>query len=178
MSFRTASLLLLVTPIFAMADGMSPYADASSREIKALSAQEAEGLLEGKGMGLAMAAELNGYPGPKHVLELAVKLDLTKSQHEATERLFTAMQEEARALGVRLLEAERELDRMFASGEAEAAGIRAQLQHIGRLRADLRFTHLSAHLSQLDILDDEQVNRYKRLRGYADQEDHHDHGGH
>lgn len=173
MSFRTVSLLLLAMPALVMANGQSPYADAASREIKALSEQEADGLLAGRGMGQAMAAELNGYPGPKHVLDLAIKLDLTASQREAAERLFSAMQEEARALGVELLEAERELDRMFASGEAEAAGIRAQLQRIGSLRAELRFTHLSAHLRQLDILDDEQVNRYKRLRGYDRQEDHH-----
>ena len=36
-------------------------------------------LRAGRGMGLALAAELNGYPGPAHVLELADKLDLARS---------------------------------------------------------------------------------------------------
>lgn len=43
-------------------------------------------------MGLAKAAELNGYPGPLHVLELAVDLSLTAEQKAATETLFKSMQ--------------------------------------------------------------------------------------
>jgi hypothetical protein len=37
-------------------------------------------LLKGEGMGMAKAAELNGYPGPTHVLTLAKELALTESQ--------------------------------------------------------------------------------------------------
>ena len=52
----------------------SPYSGMQSRPIKALSEQQIADLRAGRGMGLALPAELNGYPGPVHVLELADKL--------------------------------------------------------------------------------------------------------
>ena len=36
----------------------------------------------------ALAAELNGYPGPSHVLELADKLELSTEQRASMQRLF------------------------------------------------------------------------------------------
>lgn len=60
-----------------LAAGTSPYAGEEAREIKALSPSDIDGLIAGRGMGYAMAAELNGYPGPAHVLELAEQLELT-----------------------------------------------------------------------------------------------------
>ena len=48
-----------------------PYAGLQARPVKALSDQQIADLRAGRGMGLALAAELNGYPGPMHVLELA-----------------------------------------------------------------------------------------------------------
>ena len=39
-----------------------------SSPIRGLSEQEIDDLTNGRGMGLARAAELNGYPGPLHVL--------------------------------------------------------------------------------------------------------------
>ena len=50
---------------------LSPYAGQQTRAIKALSPEDLAGLLNGEGRGMAKAAELNGYPGPVHVLELA-----------------------------------------------------------------------------------------------------------
>src|SRR5262249_20157560 len=44
------------------------YAGRQTRAIKALSEEDIAPLLNGEGMGMAKAAELNGYPGPKHVL--------------------------------------------------------------------------------------------------------------
>ena len=41
----------------------TPYAGMQSRPIKALSEQQVADLQAGRGMGLALAAELNGYPG-------------------------------------------------------------------------------------------------------------------
>jgi hypothetical protein len=38
-----------------------------SRPIKALSDQQVSDLRAGRGMGLALAAELNGYPGPSPI---------------------------------------------------------------------------------------------------------------
>jgi len=48
-------------------------------------------------MGLAKAAELNGYPGPKHVLELAGPLKLTSAQVAATEATYRRMNSRAKA---------------------------------------------------------------------------------
>ena len=57
--------------------GSSPYAGMQSRAVKALTDQQIADLRAGRGMGLALAAELNGYPGPMHVLELADRLSLS-----------------------------------------------------------------------------------------------------
>ena len=73
---------------FGNAYAQSPYAGQESRESKALSPQEVPDLLAGKGMGLAQAAELNGYPGPMHVLELAAQLQLPPDHTSKTEALF------------------------------------------------------------------------------------------
>ena len=65
---RASALLLLIA--FAAAAGSSlaqsqqPYAGLEGRSVKALSEQQIADLRAGRGMGLALAAELNGYPGP------------------------------------------------------------------------------------------------------------------
>jgi hypothetical protein len=69
-------LLLFAFTSFA-AEPRSPYAGQELRDVKALSNADIEAYLAGKGMGYAKAAELNSYPGPKHVLELSKELDLT-----------------------------------------------------------------------------------------------------
>jgi hypothetical protein len=58
----------------------TPYAGFQQRTVKALSEQEIADLRAGRGMGLALAAELNGYPGPAHVLEKADALGLSSAQ--------------------------------------------------------------------------------------------------
>ncbi len=105
-----AGLLLLAGAAVAQ----TPYAGMQTRPIKALSEQQVADLGAGRGMGLALAAELNGYPGPSHVLELADKLDLTAEQRAGVQRLFDSMKMEAVPLGSKLLEQEAELDRQFA----------------------------------------------------------------
>ena len=65
------------------AHNASPYAGQQTREIKALSSTQTADLLAGKGMELAKAAELNGYPGPMHTLELATQLELSTEQKQA-----------------------------------------------------------------------------------------------
>ena len=100
----------------------SPYAGQETRAIKALSQQEVEDYQKGKGLGYAKAAELNQYPGPAHVLEMAEKLTLTKEQTSQTQAIFRAMETQASALGKQLVEKERELDRQFASGSINEIG--------------------------------------------------------
>ena len=81
-AMQAAPLVPVQTPV-------TPYAGQQSREIKALSANQAQDILEGKGMELAKAAELNGYPGPMHVLELAQALQLNQEQRASTQQLLT-----------------------------------------------------------------------------------------
>ncbi len=144
----------------------SPYVGLEGREIKALSGEEVEGLLAGEGMGLALAAELNGYPGPKHVLELAAELELSAEQRAGVEAAWEAMHEEAVRLGGMVLDAERRLDELFAAGTATSEELRATLEELAELGAALRHAHLAAHLETRSLLSDEQVAAYVRLRGY------------
>lgn len=143
-----------------------PYAGQERREIKALSAGEIQDTLAGKGMGYAKAAELNHYPGPAHVLELAARLGLNAEQEKRTHAIFAAMQKDAIRHGRVLVEKERELDRRFAAGTIDADTLRALLNQIGTLQAELRRVHLQAHLDQRALLTPEQISRYDTLRGY------------
>lgn len=161
----------------ARSDAQSPYVGQESREIKALSPQEILDYLSGIGMGLAKAAELNGYPGPAHVLELAVELGLTAEQRAKTETLFQTMQSSAVALGTKLVEDERALDRLFASRTVDAASLASSLARIGELQGQLRRVHLQAHLEQTALLTPQQVAKYIELRGYGASGGHGRHGG-
>jgi hypothetical protein len=115
---------------------------------------------------MAKAAELNGYPGPAHVLELARELQLDPGQLAATRDLLAAHKERARALGAELIEAERDLDQLFAGRHADASAIDVATQRVGMLQAQLRAEHLKTHLSQTRLLSAEQVRHYAALRGY------------
>jgi len=150
------------------ADPAKPYAGQQQHAIKALSPQEVRNYLEGAGMGLAKAAELNRYPGPAHVLEHAAGLRLSRAQRTQTERLHAAMQAEAKALGASLVEKERQLDALFAAGSIDAAQLRSLVLEIGRLQAEVRLVHLQAHLEQKALLTTSQVAAYDALRGYVD----------
>jgi hypothetical protein len=88
----------------------SPYAGMQDRTIKALSDQQIADLKSGRGMGLALVAELNGYPGPSHVLDLADELQLTHEQRTRTEELFDAMKAETIPIGEQIIADEVSLD--------------------------------------------------------------------
>ena len=163
----------------AQATSPAPYAGQQTREIKALSGAEQADLLAGKGMGLAKAAELNGYPGPAHVLELAGDLALSAEQRARTQAVWQAMDARARALGQQVVDAERELDALFASKQVTRERLGEQLDRIGALQAQLRAVHLEAHLEQARILTPEQTTRYAARRGYTGAGGHGGgHGGH
>jgi hypothetical protein len=66
---------------------------------------------------LALAAELNGYPGPLHVLELGDRIALSADQKLRVQRLYEAMKAEAIAAGAKLIEREKALDTAFAARE-------------------------------------------------------------
>lgn len=164
---------ILMTPDQAAAqdhEHVSPYAGDEARDIKALSAEDIEGLLEGRGMSLALPAELNGLPGPKHVLEMKSELSLTSGQEDMVRDVFDAMITTARELGARIVELERELDRGFADRTITEGAVDDILGALAAHRANLRANHLKAHLRLLPILTDEQRMHYTRLRGYAGHE--------
>lgn len=145
----------------------SSYVGQEKREIKALSSEGVATYLEGKGMGLAKAAELNHYPGPAHVLALASELGLTPEQRARTEMLFETMATEAVTLGKQLIERERELDEMFASRTITKERLQQTVDAIALLQGKVRQVHLQTHLVQAEIIGAEQIRKYDQLRGYA-----------
>jgi Spy/CpxP family protein refolding chaperone len=149
--------------------GHSPYADQEMSEVPSLTQTQLEQLRNGDGMGLALPAELNHFPGPKHVLEFADDLELTTEQTTRTEEVFVEMQTAARALGAEIIEAEAQLNRRFEHSHIDAKVLREQTAKIAGLYGRLRFTHLNAHLQMTELLSEKQVAAYDRLRGYAHQ---------
>ena len=144
----------------------SPYDGMQNRGLKALSEQQIEDLRAGRGMGMALAAELNSYPGPVHVIELASALNLSEDQRDRTRALFEEMRNTAVPLGNEVLVKEVELDQAFARGRIDDAGLRRILADIGRLQGELRYTHLKYHLAMRSMLSPDQIAAYDRLRGY------------
>ena len=110
-----AAICVLAVPV--LADNLTPYAGQQTRQIKALSDEDIAALRKGEGMGYAKAAELNGYPGPKHVLDLADHLKLTADQQQKIEAIFDRMSAAAKPLGAQLVDRERALDQLFQRGE-------------------------------------------------------------
>jgi hypothetical protein len=143
------------------------YAGQQTRDIKALSERDIAGLLEGQGAGMAKAAELNGYPGPAHTLDLKDPLGLDAGQVAASEALMSAHKARARVLGATLVEAERRLDALFARQQANAEAVDGATREIGIVQAQLRAEHLATHLAQAKLLTADQIKRYSALRGYA-----------
>ena len=170
----TLSMAALMLAIGA-AVAQTPYAGMQTRSIKALSDQQIADLRAGRGMGLALAAELNGYPGPSHVLELADKLDLSSDQRASIQRLFASMKEEAMPLGAKLLEQEADLDKQFARHTATPESLKTATAAVAATQGELRDTHLKYHLSTVALLSSDQMQRYAELRGYGDQPLHHHH---
>lgn len=176
-------LCLPVLPLSASAQQHPPpYAGQQERAIKSLSESEVKGYLAGQGMALARAAELNHYPGPLHVLELAAQLKLAPEQKQKTEEIRTTMLKQATSLGKSIVEREKELDALFAGGKIDETRLRASISEIARLQGELRVAHLRAHLAQKRILTPEQVKRYDELRGYdskqSDEHEGHQRGAH
>lgn len=172
-------ILTGLTLTISLAGAQSPYAGQEHRSIKSMSPQEIQALQKGAGMGFAKLAELNHFPGPKHVLELSQQLGLTPDQLAETNVLFADMQFKAKSLGRELLAAEAALDHAFENDEITAETLEKTLLEIGEIRARLRFVHLEAHLRQRALLTDEQVISYDALRGYGrDDVDHSSHSSH
>ncbi len=168
-AFIVAALFLASATAFAE----TPYAGMQTRPIKALSERQVADLGAGRGMGMALAAELNGYPGPSHVLELADKLNLTAEQRASIQILFNSMKAEALPLGTKLIEQEADLEKQFADHTVTPASLKASTAAVAVTQGELREAHLKYHLSTVTILNPSQIQRYAELRGYGGQTMHH-----
>ena len=164
------SLLLLTGTVAASAQHQGqhhmPYAGQQQRDVKALSGQQIDDLRAGGGMGLALAAELNGYPGPLHVLELADQLELSGDQRQQVQRLFDSMKAEATSVGASLIEQETALDRAFSTNHISEPALAQLTSQIGETQGRLRAVHLKYHLTTRALLSPAQRERYAGLRGY------------
>ena len=144
----------------------SPYSGQQHRAIKSLSENDVAELRRGGGWGLAKAAELNGLPGPVHLLELKDEIALTPKQLTDIKALFNKMRSRAIPKGEQLIALEKQLDHAFKSRRITAHRLNSLLSDIAQTRSELRFIHLSTHLQTPKILTAEQISLYNRLRGY------------
>ena len=145
----------------------SDYVGQENRQIKTLSKDDIHDLQNGNGWGLAKAAELNGVPGPKHLLEMQGEISLTAGQTSRIEEIYSDMKAQAIPLGNKLIEAERALNVAFAKRQIDEAGLFKLLEDIASVRKQLRYVHLAAHLQTLPVLKEEQISLYNELRGYG-----------
>jgi len=144
----------------------APYAGLQQRGVKALSEEQVSDLRAGRGMGLSLAAELNGYPGPFHVLELADQLELGADLRQKARELFEAMKAEAIPAGNALIAREADLDRAFVERKISGDNLSVLTAKIGEAQAQLRAIHLKYHLMMTELLSPSQRQRYAQLRGY------------
>jgi hypothetical protein len=146
----------------------APYAGQQSSSVPGLSEAEIASLRSGGGMGLARPGEINGYPGPRHVLDLADELALSADQRVAAQALFNQMQAEAVALGADFLSRYAVLEQSFRNGTATIESVQQQTAEIGQVEGQIRATHLKYHLLTKPLLTPDQVAAYSHLRGYTD----------
>ena len=175
-----AGFLVGRRPDPSVASTVSPYAGDSS-PVRGLTAREVDDLLNGRGAGFARTAELNSYPGPRHAIDLADRLELTADQRATAGRIFEGMSTEAQRLGREILERERRFSAGFAERRITPDDLRADAETLGVLYGRLRAVHLTAHLELTRALTPQQIRRYDMLRGYhapaGGRPDAHVHGG-
>ena len=166
-------LIFMSTPLTILSSEkhLSKYAGQETRSIKSLSEEDISDLLNGRGWGLAKSAELNGVPGPLHLLEMKTEIKLTTTQIAQIEEIYKDMKTRAVLLGTRLVEQERGLDQYFLKGNFSNENLKKRLTTIGKTRTDLRFVHLSSHFETVKIVTPQQLEEYNALRGYFDADD-------
>ena len=166
-AFAAAVLLASVLGASALsASGKSKYAGQEDRAIKSLSADDIAELRRGGGWGLAKSAELNGVPGPAHLLELKEAIPLSAAQIDEITQIYDQMKARAIAEGARLIALEEELEAHFRNATIDEGVLRQSLRKIADARMRLRLAHLSAHLKTPGLLSHAQMARYSALRGY------------
>lgn len=168
-------VVLFAASTSAQSHHMQPYAALKDRPIKALSADDIAALRAGRGMGMALPAELNRYPGPMHALEHEVALGLSAEQKEALGQQMAEMRGAAVTLGESIIAREGELEALFRSGAADAATVDRLTGEIGVLYGQLRAVHLRTHLATRATLTEAQLAAYQSARGYDGSKPAHKH---
>jgi len=172
MRIKYSSIILITATVISLtslsyASEKSQYMGQEHRQIKSLSASDINSLSNGKGWGLAKSAELNGIPGPSHLLELQDEIPLRPKQIKEINVLYTNMKNLAIPAGLTLIELERDLEIAFQTQNIDEQSLLSKLSNISDITRDLRYIHLSTHLATPSILDKEQIIRYNSLRGYT-----------
>jgi hypothetical protein len=135
--------------------------------IRALSSEEIDQIRRGEGAGFAKPAELNGVPGPRHVLDLAAELGLSAAQARDIQAIYDAMLAAVIPAGERYLAAEEALESDLRAGAITEADLPGRVSEVSRLEGDLATIHLTAHLQTARLLTPQQIATYNRLRGYT-----------
>jgi Spy/CpxP family protein refolding chaperone len=148
---------------------------AHAQPLKGLSGEEVSQYLSGAGMGYAKSAELNHFPGPMHVLELGERLGLSEQQRAATKQLMDTHKAEARAIGAKLVAAERALEQLFTKETVDQPTLAEGVRKASTLQGEYRLSHLETHRRMRKILTEEQVKHYDELRGYSSERPAHQH---
>lgn len=162
-----AALFAVVVLTFPVAAAHAEEADSPSVEREpaahaippSLTPRDIRQLREGRGMGLARVAGVNGYPGPMHVLRQVGELGLSEEQVADSEAIRNRVHQRSREIGERIIEAEARLNALFEAGSVDRDAMRGLVSEIAGLRAELRTVHLEAHLEQADILTEEQLEK-------------------
>lgn len=164
-------LVLMLPPVSTLSAAdhsyKSKYAGEEKREIKSLSDADIDELKNGRGWGLAKVAELNGAPGPAHLLEMKNEINMSASQIQAIEGLYKKMKTQAISFGNEFIELERQLNNHFAQKTITDEILIELLEKIAQVRRKLRYVHLATHLKTPDMLTPDQIVLYNKLRGYS-----------
>ena len=149
-----------------LAQQQQPYAVVEPPLICTLTVNDTEDVKEGNGMGLALAGELNGYPGPRHAIDLAEQLHLSPDQVAKLNEFYAAMKSETMPMGATLIAQERSLNDDFAARTVTLSSLETHSRLIVESQATRRTAHLKYHLATAAILTAAQIQRYEELRGY------------
>ena len=121
-------------------------------------------LLSGEVAGQTLVAEKNGYPSPQKIISFKDQIGLSKDQLKKMNEILTNLPISATIKGQDIIEAEEELNKLFDSGTINEKTLRAKLERIGKMRADLRFVHLQVYLKEKLILTAKQWERLRELQ--------------
>ncbi|MEW5843537.1 MAG: hypothetical protein AB1775_09780 [Bacteroidota bacterium] len=132
--------------------------------LKSLSKEHIEGLLNGESMGMAKAAELNGYPGPRQILDYIEELKLNDNQVDQLRLIYVKEKEEAIKLGRSIIDEERKLNELFSNKTANPQNLEDNLIKIAVQNGKLRYVHLKAHYEARKLLSEKQINLYYKIK--------------